>query len=94
MVLNIQEEKFEIQPEVRSMEDDEGMVLLDLDAGKYFSLNRVGALVWHGIEQGHRRQEIFETLHRAFQVPENQINADVESFIASLLQKGLIRADV
>ncbi len=84
-------ETFEIRNEVRSMDDDAGMVLLDLKAGKYFSLNKVGALIWQQVEQGRPRGQILDAVRKSFDTSETQAQVDVEAFISDLKRKGLLR---
>lgn len=45
-------ESFGVSASVTSTRLDEELILLDLRGGEYFSLNRSGAAVWRGIEQG------------------------------------------
>ncbi len=87
-------ETFEIRNEVRSMDDEAGMVLLDLKAGKYFSLNRVGTVIWQQVEQGRPRSQILDAVRRSFDTSEDQAQADVEAFLSELQGKGLLRGHV
>lgn len=75
---------------VRSMIDPDGAVLLDLEKGKYFSLNAVGMEIWRKVEERASRREILEHLGNTFQAPRGQLEEDLEVFIRSLSEKGLI----
>lgn len=82
---------FEVRDEVRSMQDETGMVLLDLAAGKYFSLNNVGALIWQQVVAGRSCQAISDSLRQRFQTSLEKAMADVVAFLNDLREKGLIR---
>ena len=82
--------QFKIQPQVRSIKDDAGAVLLDLKAGKYYSLNPMGTRIWLKIEEGRTWPEILDYLKESFQAPAEVIERDADSFVGSLEKKRLI----
>lgn len=78
---------------VKSIIDPAGAVLLDLKAGTYFSLNKVGALIWQRIQEGASFCEIVHSVSAACSVPESKVETDLSSFLAKLDDKGMIYAD-
>jgi hypothetical protein len=82
----------EVQPHVRVMTDPSGAVLLDLKAGRYYSLNGIGGRIWSKAEQGLTLAEILKDLQTAYQVPLKKLEQDVTAFIRGMEEKGLIRA--
>ena len=74
------------------MIDPDGAVLLDLERGKYFSLNDVGAEIWQKVEEGADHSEILRHLQSSFQAPPEVLQRDLESFVQMLDEKGLIHA--
>lgn len=83
---------FRIEPHVRSMIDEDGAVLLDLRAGKYYSLNHVAAAVWTRVENEKDESEILDELAALYGVGVDQVRSDVGELIGGLLSKGLVRA--
>jgi hypothetical protein len=81
-----------IEPHVRSMIDGDGAVLLDLKAGRYYSLNGVGARIWSRAEKGMTLAQILEDLQQAYQVPSEKLAADLTAFVRAMEEKGLLRA--
>lgn len=79
-----------IQSHVRSMLDPDGGVLLDLNAGKYYSLNVVGTQIWRKLEEKASPPEILAHLEQVFPVPRERLEADFEGFIQGLAKKGLL----
>ena len=79
-----------IRPHVRSMQDDEGAVLLDLKAGKYYSLNGIAARIWSQAEAGQSLTAIVDNLQESYQASPEALQKDVTSFVSGLQQKGLV----
>ncbi len=79
-----------IPSHIRAMIDNEGAVLLDLEAGKYYSLNEVGVEIWNHVEQGRSREEILRHLRDAYCIPAERLETELSEFVSSLQQKGLI----
>lgn len=80
-----------IPEDVLSRDLDGEAVLLDLRSGKYFGLNGTGARVWALLKDGLERPEIAKVLTEEFEVDEDRARADVDAFIAALMDRGLIR---
>jgi hypothetical protein len=83
---------FVVEPHVRSMIDEDGAVLLDLNAGTYYSLNGIAAKIWIKAEAGEEESTIVSTLCESYGVKEEQVRADMQAFMTGLAGKGLIRA--
>ena len=73
-----------------TVEDGEGAVLLHLDRGRYFSLNGLGAEVWSCLAQKQSAEQILAGLASKYSQPRERIEADVQRFLGSLEEKGLI----
>jgi len=85
--------QFSIFPEIRATPGDEdGSVLINLESGKVFSLNGIGAKVWTMLEQGLTFEGVVNSLSREFDVSCQQVQEDLEIFIRVLECKGLVRA--
>lgn len=86
-------DRFSPVPGVRSMINDDGGVLMNVDSGLVYSLSVVGAHIWHRIEQhrfGLTFVELFESLRNDFEVGDEQLQSDLRTFIAELKKKGLL----
>lgn len=82
---------FQIEPHVRSMIDEDGAVLLDLKAGKYYSLNGVAASVWTRVEQDLDESEILDQLGTLYDVLPEQLREDIRDLANGLQKMGLVR---
>lgn len=72
----------------RSLEDE--VVLLDLGAGKYFSLDSVGAAAWDLMASGKTMGELIATLLGQFEVDEATLRADLQHLVSQLVERRLI----
>ena len=71
----------------------EGEILvLDVNASEYLTLNPTGARVWEALAAGTTRSELVRLLVEAFQVDDATAEADLDAFLAGLRERGLLDA--
>ena len=81
-----------IHPEVRTTPGDEdGSVLINLQSGKVFSLNGVGARIWTMLEQGTSFDGVLDALSREYNLPSAELENDLDGFIDELARKDLLK---
>lgn len=68
-------------------------VLLDLAAGVYFGLDRVGTRIWQLLEQHGDTEPIVRAMLEEYDVEEPLLRADLDRLILELSAKGLVRVD-
>ena len=84
--------QFKVHPEVRTTPGDEdGSVIINLESGKVFSLNGVGAKVWTMIEQGLTFEGLLDSLAGEYDLPRQRLQDDLKTFIHELERKGLVQ---
>jgi hypothetical protein len=71
-------------------ETPKGVILVDLEDGDCFEVNRVGALFWASIESPRRFGEICETLATRFAVARDVIDRDLANLVEALLRVDLV----
>lgn len=64
-------------------------VLIDLSVGNTLGLNGTGAIVWQGLET-ESPEELATHVAASYSVDVATARADVEAFLATLLERGLI----
>nr|WP_269810754.1 lasso peptide biosynthesis PqqD family chaperone [Kineosporia rhizophila] len=72
-------------------ETDQGMVLLDERAGRYWQLNSTGATVLQRLKQGASVQEAIDELARSRPEAADRIAVDVRAFVDNLQAAGVVR---
>lgn len=83
-------QSLDIPAEVLSREIDGEAVLLDLRTGRYYGLNATGARMWALLKEGLDAAAAASTIVEEFDVDPSRAEADVEAFIASLVDRGLV----
>ena len=82
-----------ISDDVSAILDRDGAVILDTKAGKYYSLNRVAADVWRGIEAGRPLDAVVADLAAKYDQSHDNIASDVDALVAALQRLGLVGAN-
>lgn len=73
-------------------EMDGDLVMMDVTEGSYFAINPVGGHIWTQLETPQSLPSLVDSVQGAFASDDAvQIKADVEKFLADLLEHGLIR---
>ncbi len=76
--------------ELSAREVDGTIILLDERDWTYLHLNETGAVLWPLLEAGATQPELTAALAAAFSMPEADVRADVEAFVAELVAKDLV----
>ena len=66
-------------------------VMLDIEKGKYFSLNPVATHIWNILEKPYTVNGLCEVLLREFEVEENQCKKEVAEHLKEMLRLGLVK---
>ena len=81
---------FTLSQSARLTKSQDGGILLDVDHGAFFSLNRVGTRIVELLERGCDQPAIERTIASEFHVAGEVVKRDVEDFLASLHQQQLL----
>ena len=88
-----------LDPEVRvrpNMQDvaakvlDGEAIMINLTLGTYYSLDRIGTVVWELIERGHSLRRIVEALTSRFDVSPETARADLQRLVGEMLEEGIV----
>jgi len=60
------------------------------DLASIYSLNEVGSVIWEALQQRRNRDEIVELVKQEFEDDGDQIQNDVETFLAEMQSAGLV----
>jgi hypothetical protein len=81
---------FRISDGVVFRELDGEAVLLNLDSGMYFGLDRIGTRIWQLVEQHGRIDPIVTTLVDEYDADATVLREDVARLLGALTEKGLV----
>ncbi len=78
---------------LRSVHTPDGAVVLDVHAGKMFSLNRTASLMFRLFEQGATEENVVDALVAQFHVSAEVAHADTVEFCGALERLGLLKRE-
>lgn len=71
-------------------EIDGEVVVLDVERSHYLNLNATGCVLWLMLAEGATMRQLVDKLIQEFDVTEPRAREDVEGFIASCRESGLL----
>ncbi len=81
---------FSARSSVVASELSNGSALLDMSAGKYYSLNVVGTHVWKDIQSPSSLQSLVVSVVEKFDVGVDDCRRDIAGLLTSLIGAGLV----
>ncbi len=80
-------------PDVQASNMDGETVLLDLSTGRYYTLNRLGSLIWELCTGTQTMRDIHTVLSDRFEVAPERALDDLVSLVNQLTQEGLLQQE-
>ena len=77
-------------PGVLESQLDDELVLLNVQTGRYYGLNRVGRFVWQTLGESHTLDEVIAAVMDTHDVTLDRATADVQALVRRLAQEGLV----
>jgi hypothetical protein len=77
-------------PHLRSIVDQDGAVILDVERDNMLTLNPTGAYIWQRLQQGKLIDEIVQELAHDSGVELSVVDRDVHTFLEQLKSKHLL----
>jgi hypothetical protein len=69
---------------------DESLVMMDVDAGKYYLLDDVASVLWERLERPTQVADLVSELCSRYDVTSERCEADIVPFLTQLHEKGLV----
>lgn len=66
------------------------VVMMDMEKGKYFGMNKTGSYIWQLLEQPATVGELCERLVTDFGIPTEQCTTELNSFIEQMRKENII----
>jgi len=77
--------------ELRSIVGEHFLIVLHAGESKMFSLNGMGLWFWRRLEQPVSKQELLAAMLAAYEVTADVAAAEIDRFLAYLVEKGLAK---
>jgi hypothetical protein len=78
--------------EVASKVIDGEAIIINLANGVYYSMDKVGALVWDRLQAGHTLDDVITAVTGSYDVPREQAESHVRDLVQELVQENLVVA--
>jgi hypothetical protein len=78
------------EEEVASKVIDGEAIIINLANGVYYSMDKVGALVWDRLQAGHTLDDVIVAVTGAYDVSRDQAESDVRELVQELVQENLV----
>lgn len=75
----------------RSLEDEQGGVLLHMQSGEYHGLNELGSLIWGLIENETRFSDLVDGVRAETEDAPASVEEDVSGFVEDLSARHLVQ---
>jgi hypothetical protein len=66
------------------------LIMMDIDQGKYFSLNPVATRIWDLLENPMNTGELCSVLTEEYEVGKEQCREEVERYLGEMVRLGLV----
>jgi hypothetical protein len=77
--------------DLRVSTHDDGAVILDIDGGQVYSTNKVGARILVLLGESKSLNDIADAIKAEFDAPIEQVRTDLDRFVQSLSERGLLQ---
>jgi hypothetical protein len=91
MMLNWHNRLSPKQHEVAAKVIDGEAIMINLSNGVYYSMDKVGGMIWELIDTGHNMEEMVAAITARYEVTREQVQADVERLVAELIEENLVQ---
>jgi len=81
---------FKISDKVVFRKVENKIVLINLENGYYYSLNKMGGFIFNSIRDGRHTSNILNDIKRDFDVSESKAEDDFNSFIEELKEEAIL----
>jgi hypothetical protein len=78
---------------VAARQIDDGLVLVNLETGKCWELNPVGALIWEQLSRGESLGSVCLTVASRYSAAPEAVRSDTEKLVADLVAQGLLERE-
>ncbi|PWC88154.1 hypothetical protein TSH100_08390 [Azospirillum sp. TSH100] len=80
-----------INADLLSTEIEGEFVMMDMDSGRYFNLDRIGSVIWKTLEQPREVADLCRFLGEHYEAPAEVIERDVLDLLQQMADRKLIR---
>ena len=84
---------YRVSTTVRSAQNQDGTLVLDIERGRILRLNVTGSLIFQRLQHSQTEPQIIDGITREFHISREIARRDVGEFLKSMEQVGLVHTD-
>ena len=84
------EPRYARNPDLLAVDMDGDLVMMSIERGNYYGVGGIGPHVWQLLETPRTTAELIDDICQEFEVDQTTALADVEHFLADLVEHGLV----
>ena len=77
-------------PNLVAAEMDGELVMMSIEEGIYYGLTGIAPDIWEALETPQSKDQLIDTLLKKYDVPEDILKADVETFLTDMMNNKLL----
>ena len=81
---------YRIAEGVYVVENEEGLVILNCNSGKYFGIEGVAARIWNDIIVKNKEWNVLNQIADIYEQPYSVVRQDAQDFLQELVKLGLV----
>ena len=89
-MLNLQNSFRTREQEVASKVIDGEAIIINLANGVYYSIDKVGAMIWDLLQAGHTLEQVIGAVTARYDVTREQAESDARELVGELVQENLV----
>ncbi|MEN8209753.1 MAG: PqqD family protein [Candidatus Fermentibacteria bacterium] len=83
-------DRYKISERIVSREVDDGIVLINLDSGFYYSFNGTACFIFNMLKKDKDTAEVVDELKAEFDISEEEARDDLKKFIGTLEKEEIV----
>lgn len=82
--------KLKRNPDLVAAEMDGDLVMMSIENGTYFALTGIAPQIWEALETPQTQEDLMNQMLSIYEVEEDALLADLETFLKDMQENGLI----
>jgi hypothetical protein len=91
MINHVSSFRFAVNPSAVASVHEDGIVIFDMDNGRFYASNSTGAVIWRRIEEQLPLDIIADEISREYEVNGSTAREQVDRFVAELERNTLVQ---
>ena len=83
--------KIEFKDKLIAENFDKGMIILNMNTGKYLEINEIGSKIYILLKKYADTKKVFQILNDQYEIEEKTLRKDIETFVQDLKRLNILK---